>query len=302
MIQTALWSPPPPPPPPLAAGCNSGTLELGYRSDPYRTCWHKSRVDPPSSFLPCTPPHLPTSHLPPTGESTWKWHNSIRFVTAFRGGVTGQIPPAPQVPASGRTRNGGISGTAKSTSESTAESTASNEDTCMSDGWKRHQPIDFPLSLISFFLSLLCFVFQIGCFVPARRASFRIVDQMFSRVGAGDHVRNNASSFALEVRFVSFSSISFTPFVQTQVEESNTRLEHQLVGGWVVKSGSRPIEPLWRFASSLSADGNVPGRFQPLTLTVVPVAVVPVVAHQLKVAGRAVEGERELEGEPEVRN
>jgi len=40
---------------------------------------------------------------------------------------------------------------------------------------------------------------QIGCFVPASSASFRIVDQMFSRLCTHDRIENNASSFTLEV-------------------------------------------------------------------------------------------------------
>uniref|UniRef100_A0A0P5M024 Dna mismatch repair protein muts n=1 Tax=Daphnia magna TaxID=35525 RepID=A0A0P5M024_9CRUS len=46
---------------------------------------------------------------------------------------------------------------------------------------------------------LLQIMAQIGCFVPASSASFRIVDQMFSRLGTHDRLENNASSFSLEM-------------------------------------------------------------------------------------------------------
>ncbi|EFX81651.1 mismatch repair ATPase Msh4 [Daphnia pulex] len=46
---------------------------------------------------------------------------------------------------------------------------------------------------------LLQIMAQIGCFVPASSASFRIADQMFSRLGTHDRLENNASSFSLEM-------------------------------------------------------------------------------------------------------
>ncbi|XP_057379025.2 mutS protein homolog 4-like [Daphnia carinata] len=46
---------------------------------------------------------------------------------------------------------------------------------------------------------LLQIMAQIGCFVPASSASFRIVDQMFSRLGTHDRLESNASSFTLEM-------------------------------------------------------------------------------------------------------
>ena len=40
---------------------------------------------------------------------------------------------------------------------------------------------------------------QIGCFVPAEYASFRIADQLFSRIGHDDDIETNSSTFVLEV-------------------------------------------------------------------------------------------------------
>ena len=51
---------------------------------------------------------------------------------------------------------------------------------------------------------------QIGCFVPASSASFRIVDQMFSRLCTHDRIENNASSFSLEVSLYLSSAFYIT--------------------------------------------------------------------------------------------
>jgi len=40
---------------------------------------------------------------------------------------------------------------------------------------------------------------QIGSFVPAQYASFRIADQIFSRIGSDDDIETNSSTFSLEV-------------------------------------------------------------------------------------------------------
>lgn len=40
---------------------------------------------------------------------------------------------------------------------------------------------------------------QIGSFVPAEYASFRIADQIFSRIGSDDDIETNSSTFSLEV-------------------------------------------------------------------------------------------------------
>jgi DNA mismatch repair protein MSH4 len=40
---------------------------------------------------------------------------------------------------------------------------------------------------------------QIGSFVPAEYASFRIADQIFSRIGSDDDIETNSSTFTIEV-------------------------------------------------------------------------------------------------------
>ena len=40
---------------------------------------------------------------------------------------------------------------------------------------------------------------QIGSFVPAEYASFRIANQIFSRIGSDDDLETNSSTFMLEV-------------------------------------------------------------------------------------------------------
>lgn len=48
-------------------------------------------------------------------------------------------------------------------------------------------------------IALLQIVAQIGCFVPAEYASFRVANQIFSRIGSDDDIETNASTFMLEV-------------------------------------------------------------------------------------------------------
>ena len=47
-------------------------------------------------------------------------------------------------------------------------------------------------------IALMQIMAQIGCFVPAEYASFRIADQVFSRIGSDDDIETNASTFMLE--------------------------------------------------------------------------------------------------------
>ena len=59
---------------------------------------------------------------------------------------------------------------------------------------------------------MLCQIMaQIGCFVPASYASFRLAKQFFSRMGCGDDIETNASTFMLEVGvYALFYSFFFT--------------------------------------------------------------------------------------------
>ena len=49
-------------------------------------------------------------------------------------------------------------------------------------------------------IALLQIMAQIGSFVPAEYASFRIANQIFSRIGSDDDLETNSSTFMLEVR------------------------------------------------------------------------------------------------------
>lgn len=49
-------------------------------------------------------------------------------------------------------------------------------------------------------LALLQIMAQIGCFVPAEFASFRVADNVFTRIGTDDDLEKNASSFTVEVK------------------------------------------------------------------------------------------------------
>ncbi|XP_022321107.2 mutS protein homolog 4-like isoform X2 [Crassostrea virginica] len=51
---------------------------------------------------------------------------------------------------------------------------------------------------------LLQIMAQLGCFVPAEYASFRITDQIFSRIGSNDDIESNSSTFMLEMKEVNY--------------------------------------------------------------------------------------------------
>ena len=53
-------------------------------------------------------------------------------------------------------------------------------------------------------IAVLQVMAQIGSFVPAQYASFRIVDQIFSRVGADDDIETNSSTFTIEMNEVNY--------------------------------------------------------------------------------------------------
>ena len=46
-----------------------------------------------------------------------------------------------------------------------------------------------------------CESFQIGCFVPAKAATFRIANGIFSRLGSDDNIEGHESTFAVEAGF-----------------------------------------------------------------------------------------------------
>ena len=48
--------------------------------------------------------------------------------------------------------------------------------------------------------ALIVILAQIGCFVPAKFASLRCVDRLFTRIGTGDSIENTSSSFMEEMQ------------------------------------------------------------------------------------------------------
>lgn len=52
---------------------------------------------------------------------------------------------------------------------------------------------------------------QIGCFVPAKAASIRLSDKIFSRLGFQDNIEHNASSFTVELRDMEYIYSNITP-------------------------------------------------------------------------------------------
>ena len=59
------------------------------------------------------------------------------------------------------------------------------------------------LSGKSTYLQQICLIVilaQIGCYVPAQFASLRVVDRVFTRIGTGDNVENNSSTFMTEMK------------------------------------------------------------------------------------------------------
>ncbi|RLM87753.1 DNA mismatch repair protein MSH4 [Panicum miliaceum] len=53
-------------------------------------------------------------------------------------------------------------------------------------------------------ICLIVILAQIGCYVPAQFASLRVVDRMFTRIGNGDNVENNSSTFMTEMKETAF--------------------------------------------------------------------------------------------------
>src|SRR6266496_2491944 len=53
-------------------------------------------------------------------------------------------------------------------------------------------------------VALLQIMAQMGSFIPAEEATFRITDQIFSRVGSNDDIATNCSTFMMEMKEISY--------------------------------------------------------------------------------------------------
>uniref|UniRef100_A0A1D1XQK3 MutS 4 n=2 Tax=Anthurium amnicola TaxID=1678845 RepID=A0A1D1XQK3_9ARAE len=51
---------------------------------------------------------------------------------------------------------------------------------------------------------LIAILAQIGCYIPARFASLRVVDRIFTRIGTGDSLEYNSSTFMTEMKETAF--------------------------------------------------------------------------------------------------
>lgn len=60
---------------------------------------------------------------------------------------------------------------------------------------------------------------QIGCFVPAKVASLRLSDKIFSRLGFADNFEQNASSFTVELRDMEYIYSNMTPNSLVVIDE-----------------------------------------------------------------------------------
>ncbi|XP_041374859.1 mutS protein homolog 4-like isoform X2 [Gigantopelta aegis] len=60
-------------------------------------------------------------------------------------------------------------------------------------------------------VALLQIMAQLGSFVPAEYASFRIADQIFSRIGSDDDMETNSSTFMLEMKEINYIVQNVTP-------------------------------------------------------------------------------------------
>ncbi|KAH9301213.1 hypothetical protein KI387_012796, partial [Taxus chinensis] len=58
---------------------------------------------------------------------------------------------------------------------------------------------------------LLVILAQIGCYVPAHFASFRVVDRLFTRIGTGDNLESNSSTFMTEMKETAFLVQNVSP-------------------------------------------------------------------------------------------
>ncbi|KAH8431950.1 MutS family protein MSH4 [Aspergillus melleus] len=68
-------------------------------------------------------------------------------------------------------------------------------------------------------LALMTVMSQVGCFIPAEYASFRIVHELFARVSTSDDLEANVSTFAAEMREMSFILRNLSPRSMVIVDE-----------------------------------------------------------------------------------
>ncbi|XP_047340706.1 DNA mismatch repair protein MSH4 [Impatiens glandulifera] len=58
---------------------------------------------------------------------------------------------------------------------------------------------------------LIVILAQIGCYVPARFATIRVTDRIFTRMGAADNIESNSSTFMMEMKEMAFIMQNVSP-------------------------------------------------------------------------------------------
>jgi len=78
-------------------------------------------------------------------------------------------------------------------------------------------------------IALLQIMAQIGSFVPAEYASFRITNQIFSRIGSDDDLETNSSTFMMEVRLILswFVKMVIVKSITLTINLNNSRFNHK---------------------------------------------------------------------------
>lgn len=59
---------------------------------------------------------------------------------------------------------------------------------------------------------LIVILAQIGCYIPARFASLRVVDRIFTRIGTGDNLEYNSSTVSMKNFRAVFSAVKRLAF------------------------------------------------------------------------------------------
>ncbi|XP_046389737.1 mutS protein homolog 4-like [Ischnura elegans] len=85
-------------------------------------------------------------------------------------------------------------------------------------------------------VALLQIMAQVGCFIPAERATFRISDRIFSRIGFDDSIECNASTFVLELKEMQYILQSLTSKSLVIIDElcRGTSIEEGTALAWAL--------------------------------------------------------------------
>lgn len=68
-------------------------------------------------------------------------------------------------------------------------------------------------------VALIVIMAQLGCFVPAKHATIPLRDRLLSRIGSGDDIEHNMSTFATEMKEAAYILHNVTPASLIIVDE-----------------------------------------------------------------------------------